>query len=471
MGSIPPLVDPLAVLEPRRPATNLSRVAEVAAETESALGGAAVGLLGELIRLDTVNPPGNEGRAAELLADVLAGAGLDCELLGAEPGRENLLARLAGEAEGPTLCLLGHLDTVTANPDDWSFDPWAGDVVGGAVRGRGAQDMKGQVAAEVAAAAALARAGWRPQRGELLIAAVADEETGGHLGARWLCAEHPGKLAPDWVVNEGGGTAFELDGTRFYPLCVAEKGVVRFKLRTRGRAGHAAVPGLGDNALLKLAPLISRLADQPPLEATPEGVAFLGALVGDGFDGAGPDELAAALSRVRERSPALATYLAEPMLRVTMTPTRAAASPKANVIPDRAEVLVDCRVPPELGEDHVRERIAALVGPGDYEVEFTERDAGNRSAASGELAEAIARWVGRADPGARVVPVAMPMFSDSNWFRRAFPDATVYGFCPQRGMLLAEAAPLVHGADERIEAADIARAAEFFGDLATELLG
>ena len=254
---------------------------------------------------------------------------------------------------------------------------------------------------------------------------------------------------------------------------MAEKGVVRFKLRTRGRAGHAAVPGLGDNALLKLAPLISRLAEQPPLEPTPEGTAFLGALAGEDLAGAGEAELVRALDRVAERAPALAAYIAEPMLRVTMTPTRVEASPKANVIPARAEVLVDCRVPPELGEEHVRERIAALLDGGDgpqYEVEFTERDVGNRSPSTGPLADAIAGWIGRADPGARVVPIAMPLFSDSNWFRRTFPDAAVYGFCPQRGMALDQAAPLVHGADERIKADDIAYAATFFRDVAVELL-
>src|SRR4051794_1756274 len=375
---------------------------EIALETESTLGAAAVELLGELIAINTVNPPGDEEPASAMLADLLSDAGFDCELLGPEPGRTSLLARLRGEADGPTLCLLGHVDTVTANPEDWSFDPWAGDVVGGEVRGRGAQDMKGQVAAEVAAAVSLGRAGWRPERGELLIAAVADEETGGSLGARWLCDEHPEKLKPDYVLNEGGGTAFELDGSRFYPLCVAEKGIMRFKLRTRGRAGHAAVPGLGDNALLKLAPLISRLADQPALERTPEGIAFLGALVGEDLADAGPDELVEALSRLRRRSPTLATFLAEPMLRVTMTPTRTQASPKANVIPDRAEVLVDCRVPPDLGEDHVRERIAALLGAdgdGRHEVEFTERDVGNRSASNSPLADAIGGWIDRADPG------------------------------------------------------------------------
>jgi acetylornithine deacetylase/succinyl-diaminopimelate desuccinylase-like protein len=441
--------------------------------TKDDLGAAAVELLCGLIRIDTVNPPGNEEPAQELIADLLSEAGFHCELLSAEPGRPNLVARLRGEADGPTLCLIGHVDTVTADPADWSFDPWSGDVADGDVRGRGAQDMKGQVAAEVAAAAALGRSGWRPERGELLVVTLADEETGGELGARWLCATHPEKLQPDYVVNEGGGIVVEAGGDRFYPLCVAEKGIIRFKLRTRGRAGHASVPALGDNALLKLAPLISRLAAQPPLEPTREGIAFLAALTGAELDGAGAHEVEAALARLREREPAVATYLVEPMLRVTMTPTRVAASPKANIIPATAEVLVDCRVPPELGEEHVRERIAALLADGDipeHEIEFTERDVGNRSPAGGPLAHAIAAWLERADPGARVVPMAMPAFSDSNWFRRAFPGATVYGFCPQRAMTLAEAEPLAHGADERIKAADVEYAATFFRDLAMELL-
>ena len=444
------------------------------AETGTALGATAVELLGDLISLNTVNPPGDEEQATTMLADHLSGAGFDCELLGPEAGRTSLLARLRGEAEGPTLCYLGHVDTVTATPDDWSFDPWAGDVVDGEVRGRGAQDMKGQVAAEVAAAVALGRAGWRPERGELLIAAVADEETGGYLGARWLCAEHAEKLAPDYVLNEGGGTAFELDGTRFYPLCAGEKGVMRFKLRTRGRAGHASVPRLGDNALLKLAPLISALEAQPPLESTPEGVVFLGALDDSDLSGAAPEELGAALARLGARSPDLAAFLAEPMLRVTMTPTRVSASDKANIIPDRAEVLVDCRVPPGLDRDHVSELVDGLLADPDlpeHEVEFTERDVGNRSEASGPLAEAIESWIERTDPGARVVPIAMPAFSDSNLFRAAFPDATVYGFCPQRGMLLEEAGLLMHGADERVKVEDVEYAATFFRDVAVDLLG
>ncbi|MGH6887348.1 MAG: M20/M25/M40 family metallo-hydrolase, partial [Geminicoccales bacterium] len=125
----------------------------------SRLGEEAVALLGELLRIDTSNPPGNEGPAQELLAGALGEAGFECELLAAEPGRPNLVATLSGGGDGPALCLLSHVDTVPADPSEWSFSPWAGDVVDGMIRGRGAQDMKDQVAAEVAAAAGLAREG------------------------------------------------------------------------------------------------------------------------------------------------------------------------------------------------------------------------------------------------------------------------------------------------------------------------
>jgi acetylornithine deacetylase/succinyl-diaminopimelate desuccinylase-like protein len=442
--------------------------------TDAALGEEAVDLLCSLVSLNTVNPPGNEAPAQELLADALSGAGFDCELLAAEPGRPSLLARLRGEAPGPTLTLLGHTDTVTADPEDWTFDPWAGDVADGFVRGRGAQDMKGQVAAEVAAAVSLGRDGWRPAKGELLIAAVADEETGGSLGARWLCTEHAEKVRSDFVINEGGGNVFEVGGTRFYPLCLGEKGVFRFKISTSGEAGHASIPSMGDNALLKLAPLLARLSNQPQFEPTPEGVGFLGALLGEDLTGAGHFEIEAALERLRSMSPLVASYLAEPMLRVTLTPTMTSASRKMNVIPAHAELRVDCRVPPGLGEEDVRARLEHVLGGDDlpeHRIDFSETDIGNRSDGSSELAGAISKWVEASDPGARVVPIVMPGFSDSNWFRRAFPDATVYGFCPQRDMVLEETDPLVHGADERIRASDVGYAARFFRDVAVEVLG
>jgi acetylornithine deacetylase/succinyl-diaminopimelate desuccinylase-like protein len=445
----------------------------VAAETGSKLGDEAVALLGELISIDTSNPPGNELPVQELLAERLGDAGFECELLTAgDPQRPNLIARLRGERSGPTLCLLGHADTVPADPAEWSFSPWAGDVVDGEVRGRGAQDMKDQVAAEAAACIELAREGWRPA-GELLFVCTADEEAGATYGAQWLCEEHPEKVRADFVINEGGGPRFEIGGRRLYPLCVGEKGVWRFHLRARGQAGHGSVPSLGDNALLKLAPLLERLREQPPPEATEAGIAFLEGVLAEDLTGAGPDELAAALERVRERAPLLAAYLAEPMLGVTLVPTMASASQKDNVIPAHAEVLVDCRVPPGIGEEGVRERVERFFDGHlqDTEIEFAERVTGNASPAESPLAASIRDWVGANDPGAGVVPIVMPGFSDSHWWRLAFgADTTVYGFSPQRDMDLFEASPLVHSADERIKASDMEYAARFFADISREVL-
>ncbi len=445
---------------------------EETAVAASGLGAEAVELLGELIRFDTVNPPGNEESAQELLAERLGDAGFECTLLAAEAGRPNLVAELRGEGEGGALCLLGHVDTVPADASEWSFDPWAGDVVDREVRGRGAQDMKGQVAAEVAAAISLASSGWRPPSGSLKVVVTADEEMGAALGARWLCEEHPEAVRSEMVVNEGGGASFELGGRRFYPLGVGEKGVNRFWLRAHGRAGHASVPALGDNALLKLAPALARLGDQPPLEPTPAGLAFLEALLGEQLDGDDQAALEGAVERLRGLSAPLTAYLAEPMLRVTMAPTRAHASDKDNVIPSHAEVLVDCRVPPGDGATEARDRLEALLGPlaGELEVEFADNIVGNSSPAESPLAEAIGASLAELDPDATIVPFVFPGFSDSHWFRKAFGSATVYGFCPQRELGLFRAAPLVHGADERAAVADLELAASFYADLCRRVL-
>src|SRR5947207_3729965 len=148
------------------------------------LGPWAVELLGRLIKTDTVNPPGNEERIQRFLKGSLSAAGFECELVGAERGRPNLIARLRGTSDGPILTFLGHVDTVRADPEEWSFDPWSGEAVEGWVQGRGALDMKGQVASEVAACVALGGSGWRPPAGDLLLVLTADEEAGGGLGAQ-----------------------------------------------------------------------------------------------------------------------------------------------------------------------------------------------------------------------------------------------------------------------------------------------
>ena len=431
------------------------------------LGAEAVSMLQRLIRADTVNPPGNERALQEELKSMLEQAGWECELLAAEPERPNLVARLRGEREGQTLTLLGHVDTVRADPSEWSRDPWSGELDDGWVWGRGALDMKGQVASELAACLELGRSGWRPDAGELMLVLTADEEAGGDLGARWLCEQHPDKVRTDLVINEGGGVTIEHQGRRLYTLSVGEKGIFRVRLSVGGRAGHASLPRIGENALLKLAPLLLRLGEQPPPEPTSEGLEFLSALYGESFEGEAG--MQAGLERLRSEQPLLAAFLAEPMMSVTLSPTKARAGEKANVIPSHAEALIDCRVPPGLDADDAGKRIEALLGEGDHQLEFSEAVVGNRSPFESPLAEVIRDWLGEADPGAELAPIVMPGFSDSHWFRKAFGSAVVYGFNPHRISLL-EAAPLIHGADERVPAADVELAARFFFELPQRVL-
>jgi acetylornithine deacetylase/succinyl-diaminopimelate desuccinylase-like protein len=434
------------------------------------LQAATVQLLQELIRFNTVNPPGNEREAQEHLAGYLTGAGFECELLGATHERPNLVARLRGDAPGPTLCLLGHVDTVLADPAEWTHDPWSGDVADGFVWGRGALDMKSQVAAEVTAAAALARSGWRPARGELLVVTVVDEETGGALGAQWITETHPDRVRCDYLINEGGGGVLELDGQRRYGVCCAEKGVFRFTITTDGVAGHASMPKMGVNALLKMAPLLDRLAARQPSYALTDEAAAL--LRGFGED---PSDPAGSIARLGARDPRLVVMF-EPMLGVTFTPTRISASEKVNVIPSRAALKIDCRVPPGLGEDEVRRGIAEVLGsPSDdgtgFRIDFDERVVGNRSRLDSPLRDAIDAWIAANDPGAATIPVVLPGFTDSRHFRTAFPDCVAYGFFPHKHQTLFESAPLVHGADERVDVRDLGYAARFYADVARTLLG
>ncbi len=424
----------------------------------------ALELLAALVRFDTVNPPGNERPLQEHLAALLTAAGFDCELLGAEPQRPNLVARLRGASPGPTLCYLGHVDTVLARRSEWVHDPWSGELADGFLWGRGSLDMKSQVAAEVAAAASLARSGWRPAAGDLLIVAVVDEETGGALGAQWICAEHPDKVRCDMLINEGGGGSFQYGGRRRYGLCCAEKGVFRFTVSTDGVAAHASMPGMGENALLAMAPLLARLAARQPsyrLTAVPR--AFLLGL------GENPDDVAGAVASLRAADPAVATMF-EPMFGVTFTPTRISASEKINVIPSRAELRVDCRVPPGLGEAEVREAISEVLGEDGFHVDFTECMVGNGSPLQSPLRDAITAWIAEHDPEGDVVPVILPGFTDSRHFRQAFPDCVAYGFFPQRYQPMVATTPLVHGADERIDVRDVALATRLYGDLALRLL-
>ena len=209
-----------------------------------------------------MNPPGNETVAAELLRDYLAANGVSCELYSREPHRANLVARIEG-GDGPSLAFLSHTDTVLADPAEWDRDPWSGDLVDGEVWGRGALDMKGQAAASAVAFASLARED-HPLTGDLVLLLVADEEVGGlggheGYGLRWLVQAHPEAARCDYAINEGGGDRLVLGGNPVYVCATAEKMSSPFTVRVRGRSGHASMPGIADNALVKAARYVEAL--------------------------------------------------------------------------------------------------------------------------------------------------------------------------------------------------------------------
>jgi acetylornithine deacetylase/succinyl-diaminopimelate desuccinylase-like protein len=414
----------------------------------------ATELLQELIRLDTVNPPGNETLAAELLRDYLAESGVSCELYAKVPERANLVARIPGSGGGPRLALLSHTDTVRADPAEWQADPWSGDVRDGEIWGRGALDMKGQVAASAVAIASLAREGFGPA-GDLIFVAAADEEVGDGFGLGWLCEEHPDAVRAEYSLNEGAGDRVELGGRPFYLASTAEKMSSPFVLRVRGRSGHASMPGIADNALVKAARLIERLGEfspEPRLE--PEVVALFEAVTGEP-----PSDAAQVVALARAVDPIAAEFV-EPLVGMTVSPTMIGASQTRNVIPALCEVTVDCRLLPGQTQAEAGQIVRDLLGEGDYELDWIEGRGGTRSPMEGPLWDAIRSWVAETEPGATVAPICLAGFTDSHWLRAAF-GTVAYGFFPMRYMDPQVATRLVHSADERVRVDDLELGVEF----------
>jgi acetylornithine deacetylase/succinyl-diaminopimelate desuccinylase-like protein len=420
-------------------------------------------LLQGLIRIDTTNPPGNETAAAELLRDYLEDAGVACELYAKIPERANLVARIPGRGDGPTLLFLSHTDVVLADASEWNADPFGGELRDGEVWGRGALDMKGQVASEAVAIASLAREGFEPA-GDLIFCATADEEVGAGFGASWLCEEHGDAVRCDYLINEGSGDRVELGGNAYYLCSVSEKMSAPFRLRVRGRSGHASMPGIADNALVKAAPLISALgAYKPEQELIPEVEALLETVTGER-----PTSPADALERARAVAPLLAEMV-QPLLSMTLSPTMASASLKRNVIPAICDIVVDSRLLPGTTTDQQQAIVRGVLGEGDYEIESLEAHGGTRSEIQTPLWAAVAAWVETVDPGARPAPVCVAGFTDSHWFREAF-GTVAYGFFPSRVMPIETAARLIHSADERVPVEDLELGVEFLRHAAKSLL-
>jgi acetylornithine deacetylase/succinyl-diaminopimelate desuccinylase-like protein len=342
--------------------------------------------------------------------------------------------------------MLSHTDVVLADPNEWEHPPFGGELVDGEVWGRGALDMKGEVAASAVAMATLAREGWRGS-GDLVFIAAADEEVGAGYGLQWLVEAHPDAVRTDFSVNEGAGERVELGGRTLYLCATAEKMSSPFTVRVFGRSGHASMPGIADNALVKAARLIERLGEfrtEPRLMPETEG--FFEALLDR------VPEPGEALSAAREVSP-LAGELIEPLLGMTVSPTMVHASDKRNVIPALCEVTVDVRLLPGQTTADAEAELRAWLGEGDYELVNTVAQGGTRSPIGGPLWEAVRSFVEIEEPDAAAAPMCVAGFTDSHWVRDA-SGTVAYGFFPGK-MDPEVSARLIHSANERVPVSDL----------------
>jgi len=403
-----------------------------------------------LVRLNTVN--GNETAAADLLRAYLEPHGVECTLYAHDPARANLVARIRGTGDGPSLAFLSHTDTVIADPEAWQRDPWSGDVVDGELWGRGALDMKGEVAASAVAIASLAREGFRPP-GDLVFVAAADEESNFSpepVGLEWLVGAHPEAVRADFSLNEGGYGRLPLrDGRVMYLAAVAEKRTTPFRLRFRGKAGHSALPALADSALAKAAAAAVALDDwEPEPELIPEVEAMLCGILGEAPPAG--DALARAAA-VDERL----AELVQPLLGPMLAPTVLRSGEIANVIPGTGELVCSCRLLPGQTSADTRRLVREILGEPDADFELMQEHGGTRSPVDTPLWRALERWVETAEPGAQLLPDCTAGFTDSHWMREAF-GTVAYGFFPLREMPAHVADGLIHSADERIPVADLA---------------
>lgn len=412
----------------------------------------ALELFRALLRIPTVNPPGNERPAAELVADTLRAGGLEPELLEGAPGRTNVVTRLKGDGSKAPLLLNAHLDVVPVEEEHWKHPPFAAEIHDGYVWGRGAVDMKNMAAMATVVMKLLKAEGVKLKR-DVIFAAIADEENGCTWGSEYLVREHPEKVRAEYALGEIGGFSLYINGVTYYPVQIAHKGVVWGRMRARGEPGHGSIPRT-DTAIEKLAQAVHKLSTTPLPRHECQPVA----------------EMVRALARAQKfpsnvvlrgiANPVLSPHLvglipSESLQRVfraltgnTATPTVLRAGDKTNVIPGEATAEFDGRtLPGQTTADLVRE-IGDVVGP-DIDIEVFDEGEPVQVSPDTELFEALAKAVLRADPNGIVVPYVMPGYTDARAYQKL--GIKHYGFSPLRFDINDNIAfaDLYHGHNER----------------------
>ncbi|MFF4033424.1 M20/M25/M40 family metallo-hydrolase [Streptomyces sviceus] len=406
-----------------------------------------VDLCRELIRFDTSNYGDHSGpgerKAAEWVAEKLAEVGLDPQIFESHPGRASTVARIAGEDPSrPALLIHGHLDVVPANAQDWTHDPFSGEVADGCVWGRGAVDMKDMDAMTLAVVRDRLRSGRRPPR-DIVLAFLADEEAGGKFGARHLVDHHPDLFeGVTEAISEVGGFSFTVnEQRRLYLIQTAEKGMHWMKLTVAGTAGHGSMIHR-DNAITELSEAVARLGRHRfPVRVTKTTRAFLdelGDALGTELD---PEDMEGTLARLGGIAKLIGATLSN-----TANPTQLGAGYKVNVIPGEATAHVDGRFLPGFEEEFLAD-LDKILGP-KVRREDVHSDKAVETTFDGALVDAMQSALVAEDPAAKAIPYMLSGGTDA----KSFDELGIrgFGFAPLKLPPELDFAGMFHGVDERV---------------------
>jgi acetylornithine deacetylase/succinyl-diaminopimelate desuccinylase-like protein len=413
----------------------------------------AIRNLSELIKFKTVNPPGNEKPATEFLADILAKNGIEPKLLESAPGRANVVARLKGTGEKAPVLLDGHLDVVSAEPEsEWKYPPFSGKIAEGYLWGRGALDMKQTVIMNLAALLALKRAGIKPKR-DLIFSGVADEEDGCKYGAIFLVNEYPDLIKAEYGLGEIGGFSMEMNGKRFYPVEIAEKGVCWFRIRAKGASGHGSIPN-PESAAIKLAQAITLLGRRKlPYHLTPPAEEFIKALSRNmgGVKGAilklllNPLLADFIIDRIMPDKKLARTFWA--LTHNTANPTILRAGEKTNVVPSEASCEVDGRLLPGQTPENLMAEVRSVIGK-DIVMEPIKTMQAAVQDVNDPVLGIFEKHIKEHDPEAIVMPYMIPGFTNGSQYARL--GIKYFGFTPLRLQPGENFQELFHSANERV---------------------
>ncbi|HEX4418479.1 MAG TPA: M20/M25/M40 family metallo-hydrolase [Kofleriaceae bacterium] len=443
------------------------------AAVPASLGDEARRFCQALLRMDTTNPPGNERICADYLAGLLAEVGYQPELIEPAPGRANLIVRHRGTGAKPPLLLTAHLDVVEADASQWRRPPFSGDEFEGCLWGRGAIDMKNMAAMCTAVMRRLATTKARLAR-DVIFAAVADEEAGCDHGSKFLVEHHRAKVAAEFAIGEAGGFSLHLGDTTFYPVQVAEKGLVWIRARVTGTPGHGSMPR-HDSAVTRLGEALAALGNaQLPVHPTRWVTEFIDAvrarqpaLIQPLVKLIARPHLIARVARMLPTTPIARSFSS--LLSNTAAATVVRAGNKTNVIPGVAEFEIDGRtLPGQTDEDLLRE-LREVLGP-DVELEvMSSAPPTVTEPIASPVYDAIKHQVEAREPGAVVVPYMIPGFTDGKYFTQM--GARWYGFAPvkierESGIRFAD---MFHGHDERVPIAGLMWGAEVLDAVVREI--